>query len=468
MHEQLRPIHRAFVGRIVRPLFFDVWKGMHLAERTATLVPTERGDRDALARGSIENLRRLCAHAYTEVPFYRRLGPLPSRDRDLGRWLAEQPPLTRADLVGRAEDLITTRPLSAPIPSASGGSTGAPVRFVVDEEYLADSSAVELRFFAWAGHHSGEPIARLWGHPGETMSGRQGWRGAAKTWLLADRLFDAFTVNADRARAIVEGLRALQPSIVLGYTSSLCELARLSFALELELPVPRAVFSSAETLHAHQRELLASAFAAPVFDRYGTREIGAVACECHVHRGLHYSPLRHVLEVVRPDGSACDPGEEGDLLVTVLTNLTQPFIRYAIGDRAVLAPPDTCACGRTWPRLERIAGRVVECLVGTNGTLVTPEFVIHMLGVEMNKGLVARFQVEQDHPGRVEVRIVPGRNMTGQNRAAFFGEVAAMLRHVLGQDMRVNIVQVDSIPSAASGKFRYVVNTIARTAGGPS
>ena len=57
------------------------------------------------------------------------------------------------------------------------------------------------------------------------------------------------------------------------------------------------------------------------------------------------------------------PGELGQVLVTDLLNLAMPLIRYRIGDMAIY-DETPCKCGRSLPRLKKVAGRVTDFLVG--------------------------------------------------------------------------------------------------------
>src|SRR5690606_7290 len=66
-----------------------------------------------------------------------------------------------------------------------------------------------------------------------------------------------------------------------------------------------------------------------------------------------------IVEVLREDGSPCEPGEIGRVVVTTLQDLLRPLVRYEVGDYAELGSPPEPGSERLagFPRLRRIVGR---------------------------------------------------------------------------------------------------------------
>ena len=70
---------------------------------------------------------------------------------------------------------------------------------------------------------------------------------------------------------------------------------------------------------------------------YSAAEAGAIAFQCREHGRYHVQAESVLLEVLRPDGSACAPGETGQVVLTPFHNFAMPLLRYAIDDMASVA-----------------------------------------------------------------------------------------------------------------------------------
>ena len=77
----------------------------------------------------------------------------------------------------------------------------------------------------------------------------------------------------------------------------------------------------AELLHPSLRAFIEKVFASPVIDVYGTMETENIAFECHYHTGYHIAVDSVVMEFLK-EGKPVDAGEEGEIVCTVLHNIS--------------------------------------------------------------------------------------------------------------------------------------------------
>jgi len=116
-----------------------------------------------------------------------------------------------------------------------------------------------------------------------------------------------------------------------------------------------------------------------VHNCYGSSEYyGPMFLECDQQCGAHIWADICYMEVLRDDGTPCDDGEYGELVVTILGKEAFPLIRYRIGDISALTW-EKCKCGRTHPRMMRITGRTDDMLI-VRGINVFPSQIESVIG----------------------------------------------------------------------------------------
>ena len=102
-----------------------------------------------------------------------------------------------------------------------------------------------------------------------------------------------------------------------------------------------------------------------VHDIYGLSEImgPGVACECECQNGLHVCEDHFIMEIVNPETFEPVPdGEWGELVITTLSKECSPLVRYRTRDITRIIPGE-CKCGRTFRRIDRIAGRTDDMMI---------------------------------------------------------------------------------------------------------
>jgi len=195
------------------------------------------------------------------------------------------------------------------------------------------------------------------------------------------------------------------------------------------------------------------AFGCRVFDKYGSREFSGIAYECEAHAGHHVVSEGYIVELL-VDGRPAEPGETGEVVVTDLNNYAMPFLRYRIGDLAVAMADAPCSCGRGGPRIGAIHGRVQSIIQGTDGRYVPGTFFPHLL--KDYEYAIERFQIVQDAPGAITLRVVRG----GRYSDDVLDEVLGTIRAHLGDDLAVEVAFVDKVEMVRTGKRMTSVSNL--------
>lgn len=445
----------ALYGRLLQPFHERVIHGRRTFQYLAELEASQWLSPDELATRQLDSLRRLLTYAYEHCPYYAeewaRRGLDPRSVTSLADF-SEWPLVNREEIHAHRQRMRTTEPGVKLLSKATGGSSGTPLQFDLNLESHVRRTAATLRGYGWAGAGPGTRQFYLWGVP----LGPRTWRQRLK-----DRLFNAvnrrtlvssFALGRETVPLVLATLNACRPQAIVAYTSALYSFARELAERKLTPYSPRSIVVGAEKLHSFQRELIEQVFAAPVFETYGSREVMLLGAECDRHSGLHLTAENLVVEVTDDDGRPTPAGQEGNVLVTDLTNYGMPFIRYVNGDRAV-AGYRTCACGRGLPVLSEVTGRQADVLHTPSGRILTGLFFPHFL---KDFPAIERFLVTQEALDQVRVDLVVRKDRGPLDRTA----VANGIAEYLGPDVRLEVAEVADIPLTAAGKQRVVVSKL--------
>lgn len=410
-------------------------------------------------------IRALLLHAYENVPYYRRIidqqGGLAMIEKERAKGaLAALPLLTKTLIRENWEDL-KSRDLSSRkwYYNTSGGSTGEPVRLIQDWAFHQRAQAVKELFDLWTGYRTGMPKVILWGSERDLLLGKETWRVRFGRWLRNEYWLNAFRMGPSEMRKYVEIINTVRPVQILAYVEAIYELAKFIEREGLKVWSPRAIMTSAGTLYGYMRETIERVFQAPVYNRYGSREVGDIACECEAHQGLHVCPLTHYVEILREDGTSAPPGEIGEVVVTSLINYAMPLIRYRIGDMAAWADHN-CSCGRRWPLLKEVTGRTADTFISSSGRRVHGEYFTHLVYF---RDWVKKFQFVQESPERIRLLVIPAvpKDEIKEIIAREKADIEAKIQVAMGPECKLEIEVVDDIPPSPSGKYRYTISKVA-------
>ncbi len=436
-------------------------KGSTIHENLAVLRAYYALPLEEQQRKQEQRLVGLLEHAALHVPYYRQAlqhaGVFTGGLIDLSRY--GQIPLLTRDRLRREFERLKSDDLSARswYKSSSGGSTGEPVSFVKDREWRNTAHASKHLLNEWAGMELGGALVKLWGSERDLLRGSIGPRAQLGNLLRNLTFLNSFRMAATDMERYAELLRRKRPALLEAYAESAYELARFINRSGLGPVRVGAVMTSAGTLYPFMREEIEKAFGCRAFNRYGSREVGDMACETSAHQGLRVCTYTHLVEVLDDNGNPCREGEEGEIVVTSLVNRAMPFIRYCIGDRGVARQLTTQPVPSVLS-LANVTGRVTDCFVRRDGTTVPAAFFIHFLGVVHNDGWLDRVQIVQEDYDRVRIRMVVFR----QPPAGDLDGITAAIQRVMGPQCNVLFESVDTIPVGESGKRRYTLSLVNR------
>ena len=422
----------------------------------------DRERMDSLRRDRLESL---LTHAFHHVPYYRRIlsgsGVIGSDGSVNLEGFSRIPLLDKSVIRSQREELISNDfAQRRPYENTSGGSTGEPVKLIQDRDSHQSHVSLAMLHDTWSGYSPGERKALLWGSERDLFVGKERFRTRLGRWLRKEIWLNAFRMTREHMSDYVNRINDFRPAQILAYAESIYDLARFIKSADVAVHRPKSIMTSAGVLYPEMRNTIEEAFKAPVFNRYGSREVGTVACECDRHEGLHVFPLTHHIEVLGKEGMPAGPGEAGEIVITHLANYSMPLIRYRIGDIGAWSE-DLCKCGRILPLLKTVSGRVSDIFVTKEGVRIHGEYFTHLFYF---RNWVNKFQVIQEELDLIRILIVPLEDTKRIHsiRAEEIDEMTRKIRLVMGQGCRVVVEFVGEISPTASGKYRYTKSMISR------
>jgi phenylacetate-CoA ligase len=335
---------------------------------------------------------------------------------------------------------------------ATSGTTGTPLRVFTDRESRAHHYAFFDRLRHWFEVGPDDWRATFYGRVIQRADQAQPpfWRVDS---AQKNVLFSSYHLSKASVSAYAAELRRRNPRAIYGYPSSLASLAVLAEQEGVGLSRPAFVMTTAETLLAHQRRAIERGFACRVADQYGSTEMTHFVSQCEEGE-YHVHPEHGIVEVLDAAGHPLSQGETGELVVTGLVNRTMPLIRYRTGDVGALASSG-CRCGRAFPVLANLEGRMDDVIVTPDGRRVG-----RLDPVLKGEFDVREAQFEQADDRTLVVRIVPGPSLGPAQLARLKHEI----QQRTGTEMEVRLDLVGSIPKGPNGKFRAVISKRVRDA----
>lgn len=407
-----------------------------------------------LEKLQLEKLRALLGVAHAHCPWHRqRLDAAGLSAESLGSLadLTRLPTMDKAQAAANREQLVWKDVPGGAFQYNTGGSSGQPLIFFFGRDRQASDAAGRIRARRWWGVEVGEPEAYIWGAPVELN--KTDWVKTVRDRLLNQLVLNAFAMSPERMDHYLDALESFQPRCIYGYSSSVALLA--AHARErgrrVRLPKLKVVCTTGEPLYEHQRSLLKEVFGVPVANEFGSRDIGFTAHETP-HGQMLLMSESIVLEVLDPQGNPVAPGEMGEAVMTGLCSQAQPFIRYRTGDMVRMSP-EADRDGRGLHVIAEVLGRQTDFLVRSDGTIMHALAGIYVLRAVDGVG---EFKLIQHDKLDLEVLVVPN----GRWRADMTQAIEHGLQQRLGDDVRIQVKLLDTIPPEASGKHRYVVSHV--------
>lgn len=410
-------------------------------------------DSRQLEKSRSKRIRAIIKHAYNYVPYYHRLflsaGIKPEDIKNSGD-LRKIPSTSKRDVQENYPDIIARGlDVSKLTQHFTSGSTGVPLKVISDNLQVSFHFGSATYSFSECGVKSNDNFVTLVGGV-QSMIGLRGY-----VRLLGG--IGETIVPLVPQEKLINVLRGINPSVIYAFPSVFSSLANY----DVSGINPRLIFTQGEILTPHCRDLVRNMFNLELLDTYGSVEFGILAFECNEHCGSHMITSGAHIEFVDEDGEEVSPSEQGEIIVTGFYNHAMPLIRYRIGDEGV-PTNEKCTCGRSWPLIKSISGRIGDHLVLPSGRKITLVSFFHSFKKELEKNVfcISQYQIIQEEKNRIIFRVVKGKE--------FDPHVLERIKKCLenhfakreGEKLEVVMQVVKEIPAERTGKRRMWISLV--------
>lgn len=401
--------------------------------------------KEELERHQLRLLKRIVAHAYQTVPYYRDLfksvnfSPLAIKTlEDINRI-----PITRKDdlrSLDLNQRLSSKYHVNNLITYRTGGTTGKVMKFFSNYSVSDLRSASIFRTYFSNGYRPEDKIGVLQFSPLR--------KKLIHKFGIFQRVSIPFQLSLDEQLIM---LQSLNPEVLEGYPSRLSAVSRAIIKNKIKGITPKLIITNSEALTESFKRDIISCFGIQPINVYDSWEFGNIAWECSKHEGLHINADLLKLEILNNNEEAT-LNEPGEITITDLYNEAMPLIQYAIGDIGVKTNR-LCSCGRKFPMIEKIIGRTSGKLFLANDTGIFATTAINHI---MYKTVgMSEYQTIQKKKGELEVLVIADEKFNYQKE----NELKKMLLDSFSLE-KVNIIRVKEIPKTEVGKHMPFVSKV--------
>ncbi len=424
--------------------------------RPDELEPIERASTDELRALQLDRLRWSLAHAYENVPHYRKAfdaAGVHPRDlvhlADLGKF----PFTVKTDLRDNYPFGMFAVPRERVVRvHASSGTTGKPTVVGYTRQDIETWATVMARSIRAAGGRAGDIVHIAYGY-GLFTGGLGAHYGAEKLGCTV------VPMSGGQTEKQVQLITDFKPRIIMVTPSYMLAIAE---EMERQGIDPKACslaigIFGAEPWTPTMREAIEGRLAMDAIDIYGLSEVigPGVAQECiETKDGLTVWEDHFYPEVVDPaTGEVLPEGARGELVFTSLTKEALPIIRYRTRDLTRLLPPTA----RAMRRIEKITGRSDDMMI-IRGVNVFPTQIEELM--LRDAALAPHYQIEISRPQSLDEMtvLVEREPSAGSADGDAAGQrLAHLIKNLVGVSAAVKVLPPGGVERSL-GKAKRIVD----------
>ncbi|MEO8209829.1 MAG: phenylacetate--CoA ligase family protein [bacterium] len=359
----------------------------------------------------------------------------------------EIPIITKSDYQGSDKKLISDTINKKDLYTGyTSGSSGHPFGYAKDKFSHAMTWALIKNRYTNFGLTLDSKQARFYGIPFEKL---EYMIEKTKDYLSNRVRFPVFDLSDGTLETFLEKFKKIQFDYVYGYTNSIVLFARYLIRKKILLkdvcPTLKVCIGTSENCTDEDKKIIQQAFGIPAVNEYGTSEVDLIAFEDLT--GKWKMSLENIyIEILDDEGKQLKSGGEGRILLTALHNKAMPFIRYEIGDRAVIEP------GNDKIVMKKLIGGVNDTIILPSGKK-SPGITFYFVSRNIleTSGILREFIIKQVALDKFVFEVVSDDDIPEKNKQL----IQKRMDSYLEPGLRLEIKRVEKIERTGAGKMKH-------------
>ena len=393
-----------------------------------------------------ERLQQLILHFYNNSKYFfikmEHLNLVPNDIKKIED-LKKLPVLTKKEIVENYCDLIPMNIVNLKYKNHStGGSTGNPLKFLLDINSWSFTSANKYYNWSKLGFRIGEKFIAI-GSTSLLPAKKKSLRHDIYYLLINKIPLNGINMSDNVLNDYANIIFKKNIKYIYGYASSIYLLADYFRRKNIDGRLIKAVFPTSEILSDFYRDTIYDVFKnSKIMDCYGAHDGGVSAFELeHQKYSVGYNCLVELKNKLS--------NGMGSILATDILNYAFPFIRYEIGDEISMYD-DIKQYNSNGQLIKKIYGRVSNVIRLENGRVLTgPGFTVLFKDLNVNSYNIRK-------SGNMEIEICIKKSFNYKTSEENL--IMKTFKKQAGEGCKIIIKYVDDFNQLSSGKRNYFIS----------
>ena len=386
--------------------------------------------------------------AHQKVPYYQQL-EIDFTSNDPYQILEQFPIIDKKTIIANLDRFHIKNTKGEKVNTLySSGSSGVQGKVYVTNEALSKLRAINTFMWEDTGYRIGNATLQL------GMTAKRSLIKKIKDIFFRVNYKRAFNLTEEEVLNILIKYNNKNDNVYfIGYASGIYTYAQVANKHKLNITF-KAVISLGDKMFSHYKELIEMTFNCKVSETYGSNEGLTVGFVAHDDNYYLLTNFVHV-EIVDDENKPLPNGQMGHAIITGLENNYMPLVRYKIGDLMELSEEESSDTNAfAFPLIKRVIGRDTDLVKTASGKTLIVHFFTAIMG---KRDDITQFRILQRKEDEIEFEYIASPSFNKYSLIEIDDEIRV---HVSENELKINYLKKESIPTTPSGKPQIVVSEI--------